>query len=122
MGDTLFDLLQLFRIVTLCRKAAIRKLDGYSASEEVTEVQDHDLRYILRRNPVRIREIAIAPEDKYESLLDKVQRADHCLKEHKKASVEVRPVYVPMEKPARGHVFITMLAYKIVREIERCTP
>lgn len=203
-----------FHYITAITKPQIRRLLSTGVlqldlfDEDVTEVQDRDLRYILRRNPVRAREIALAREDKYQSLRDKVQRANNYLKEHGKASVEVqlrhltaysqklnidrwlqitadgrelrltrnqdalqevalldgcyvirtdlpanvadaqtvhdrykdliqvenafrtmkteclevRPVYVRKEKRTRGHVFITMLAYRIVREIERCTP
>ena len=203
-----------FHYITAITKSQIRSLLSTGVlqldlfDEEITEVQDSDLRYILRRNPVRAREIVLAREGKYESLRDKVQHANSYLKEHVKASVEVqlrhltayaqklnidrwlqitangrelrlirdenalqeialldgcfviktdlpadvadaqtvhdrykdliqvenafrtmkteclevRPVYVRKEKRTRGHVFVTMLAYKIVREIERCTP
>ena len=34
--------------------------------------------------------------------------------------LEMRPVHVRLEKRTRGHVFVVMLAYLVVKELERC--
>ena len=37
-----------------------------------------------------------------------------------KSTLEVRPVYVRKESRTRGHVFVVMLAYQIVKELSQC--
>ena len=187
-------------------KTGVIQLDLFD--EEITEVSDGEVRYILRRNPLRAKEIAKSHPDKYRAFRAKVEAANDDLKEHPKASadiqlrdltayaakrkiltwlklaldgrrvdvsqdeellaseakldgcyviktdlpadvadaetvharykdltkvenafrtmktecLEVRPVYVRKENRTRGHVFITMLAYKVIWEIERCLP
>lgn len=49
--------------------------------------------------------------------LSKVESAFRTMKT---GHLEVRPVYVRKEASTRGHVFVVMLAYLIVRELERC--
>lgn len=187
-------------------KSGIIQLDLFDT--ELTEVTAGDIRYILRRNPVRAKEIVESRQDKFAALQARVDRSNTYLAGHYRAHVEtqlrnlirfavklkisswikfdcqdrtivlsqdldrleeasrfdgcyviktdlpaclvdkttvhdrykdlakvenafrtmktecleVRPVYVRNEKRTRGHVFLTMLAYKIVREIEHCTP
>ena len=38
----------------------------------------------------------------------------------KTAHLEVRPIYVRKASRTRGHVFVVMLAYQILRELARC--
>ena len=38
----------------------------------------------------------------------------------KTAHLEMRPIYVRCEESTRAHVFIVMLAYKIIRELTQC--
>ena len=175
--------------------------------ESLMEVFRDDMRYILRRNPLRMLEIRNNREQKFSSLQDHAAKSNRYLQEHSRADaqvqlralkqyaeklkidkwvklkvddgqimltkdedsldsiskldgcyaiktdltdkgidkeaihdrykdlskvenafrtmktecLEVRPVYVRNAERTRGHVFVTMLAYKIVREIERCT-
>ncbi len=37
-----------------------------------------------------------------------------------KSTLDVRPVYVRKESRTRGHVFVVMLAYQIVKEVAHC--
>jgi len=37
-----------------------------------------------------------------------------------KSTLDVRPVYVRKESRTRGHVFVVMLAYQIVKELAAC--
>ena len=69
-------------------KSGVFQLDLFD--EKVTEVKDGDIRYILRRNPVRVKEIADNRQDKYRSLLEKVKRSNDYLRDHKKASVNIQ--------------------------------
>ena len=38
----------------------------------------------------------------------------------KTAQLDIRPIYHVNEGTTRGHVFVTMFAYAIVRELENC--
>ncbi len=59
-------------------------------SDELKEVIDHDagLRYILRRNPVRVEEIAEQRKSKLVSLEKQIVKASQYLKEHPRAKLE----------------------------------
>jgi transposase len=58
--------------------------------EQLTEVISPDgQRYILRRNPVRVQEIARSRQDKLASLEKAVRQYNQYLKEHRRAKVEV---------------------------------
>lgn len=57
--------------------------------EDVCEVWENAVRYILRRNPVRAEEIAEVRDNKYQMLCDRVHRANTYLETHPRARVEV---------------------------------
>ena len=57
--------------------------------EELAEVQTDEIRYILRRNPIRAAEIGAHRRDKLESLQKELNKQNLYLKEHPKASGEV---------------------------------
>ena len=69
-------------------KSGVFQLDLFD--EKVTEVKDGNIRYILRRNPVRAREIAQTRLEKFQALQSKVEKSNNYLKEHKKASVDIQ--------------------------------
>jgi transposase len=50
----------------------------------------------------------------------RLQTVERDFRTMKTGLLEVRPVFVRKETRTRGHVFCTMLALKIVREVERC--
>ena len=54
--------------------------------------------------------------DRYKSLAEVEWAFRTCKTSH----LEVRPVYVRKESRTRGHVFVVMLAYQIVRELAEC--
>ena len=54
--------------------------------------------------------------DRYKSLADVEWAFRTCKTSH----LEVRPIYVRKESRTRGHVFVVMLAYQIIRELARC--
>jgi hypothetical protein len=54
--------------------------------------------------------------DRYKSLADVEWAFRSCKTSH----LEVRPVYVRKASRTRGHVFVVMLAYQILRELTRC--
>jgi len=56
--------------------------------EDVFEVEDNDIRYILRRNPVRVEEINDSRMSKRKSVEKLVKKKNIYLHEHKRAKVE----------------------------------
>jgi transposase len=202
-----------FYYITAITKPQIRKLMKADIiqmemfGEEVHEVHQEGVRYILRRNPHRAEEIATTRSQKHQSIGQLVQQENVYLKEHPKARVskaaervqakiqrlrvqswlsvtptpesrtlcltvdkatlehaslldgcyviksdlpqsiahkqlihdrykelseverafrtcktghlELRPIYVQTEPSTRGHVLVVMLAYLVVRELQR---
>ena len=54
--------------------------------------------------------------DRYKSLAEVEWAFRTCKTSH----LEVRPIFVRKESRTRGHVFVVMLAYQIIRELARC--
>ena len=75
------------QIKTLCKNEVIQ-MDLFD--NEITEVTDteENIRYILRRNPVREAEIKASRESKWAKLQKLVNEKNAYLKEHKKAKTE----------------------------------
>lgn len=69
-------------------KGSVIQLDLFD--KKVTEITDGDIRYILRRNPLRAEEIADNRHDKLRSLQVKVERSNDYLREHKRASIDIQ--------------------------------
>jgi hypothetical protein len=190
------------QIETLMKKGIIQ-LGLFS--EELCEVENDDIRYILRRNPIRAEEIEKTRKEKIEKVQEVIERQNEYLAGHKRAEVpvakreveklleklklteftkveaeqrrislkidekkkeqlatldgcyviktelnkgdvstetvhqrykdlalveqgfrtiktgllETRPIFVRKEKRTRGHVFVVMLAYIIVHELQK---
>ncbi len=58
-------------------------------SEKICEVEKDDIRYILRRNPIRVQEIEKIRLGKIKKIEKLIEEKNNYLWEHKKASVEV---------------------------------
>ncbi len=69
-------------------KSGVIQLDLFD--EKVIEVTVADIRYILRRNPLRAKEIADNRQDKFQALLAKVERSNNYLKDHERAGVDIQ--------------------------------
>ena len=85
-----------FHYITAITKPQIEKLLEAGAlqmelfDQAVAEVQMSDgLRYVLRRNPTRAKEIQRAREDKYQALGQALEEQNRYLQQHPRASVEV---------------------------------
>jgi len=72
------------QITKLLREGKIRMGDFCN---EIVEILDGNIRYILRRNPVRQQEIQDNREDKLDSVRKLIREKNEYLKEHPKASV-----------------------------------
>lgn len=68
-------------------KQAVLQLELFD--EDLCEVEQEGVRYILRRNPLRVAEMAESKEDKRRSIEALVQKQNTYLREHPGASVEV---------------------------------
>jgi len=76
------------QMMTLIKNNKIKFEDFSSELKEITD-EKAGLRYILRRNPVRMGEIAAQRSSKLQSLEMKILKENIYLKEHPKANVEV---------------------------------
>src|SRR5216683_1704642 len=115
-------------------KRGILQLELFS--EQLCEVEDHSVRYVLRKNETEAAmatslELAgcyvvttdVLPQsmstqevhDSYVSL----QKVERDFRAMKTGLLEVRPLFVRKESRTRGHVFCCMLALKLSRELER---
>lgn len=61
----------------------------------------------------------MATQDVHDNYM-RLQKVERDFRTMKTGLLEVRPVFVRKEERTRGHVFCTMLALKITREMERC--
>jgi len=73
------------QIETLMAKGLIQ-LDLFD--ERVMEVQEGDVRYVLRRNPLRADEMKLTRQGKFDALLEKVEKSNRYLQAHKKPHLE----------------------------------
>ena len=188
------------QIETLLKRSIIQ----YTLFDEnVSEIEENGVRYILRKNPIRAKEISINRNEKKESVEDLIKNRNIYLKNHSRATVkvaktlvenkikrlnisswasvksnkreieliideeklkedsmldgcyviktdvkelgkeqihsrykdlslvensfrtcktnlEVRPIYVRSEQSTYGHVFVVMLSYMIIQELDKC--
>jgi len=68
-------------------KKRVIQLDLFS--EQVCEVENNGIRYILRRNPVRAKEIEKTREEKIKKVQAKIKNRNEYLAEHKRAKLTV---------------------------------
>jgi hypothetical protein len=61
----------------------------------------------------------MATQDVHDNYM-RLQKVERDFRAMKTGLLEVRPVFVRKEERTRGHVFCSMLALKITREMERC--
>ena len=73
------------QIATMLKKKQIT-IDQFS--EQVSEIQENGIRYILKRNPVRQRELMVNRESKFQALCLMVKKENEYLEKHPKASPE----------------------------------
>lgn len=74
------------QIVSLIRKGIIQEA---LFDEDIAEIQEESIRYILRCNPVRKQEIEANRQEKFNSLVDYVASQNSYLDAHPKAQVEI---------------------------------
>ena len=83
-----------FHFITAITKPQIHSLLGQGVIQiglfdaELCEVEEQDVRYILRRNPVRVEEIKCSRTEKIESIERFIEDKNVYLSEHRRARVE----------------------------------
>jgi transposase len=93
-----------------------RKIDVKTDSNEKSRLEKLDGCYVIKTDLSEKIMSAAEVHNQYKEL-SKVERAFKLIKTE---FLEVRPIFVRLEKRTRGHVFSCMLAYMILREIRRC--
>jgi transposase len=66
-----------------------------------------------------VEQAGMAAQDLHDNYM-RLQKVERDFRAMKTGLLEVRPLFVRNEERTRGHVFCSMLALKIVREMERC--
>jgi transposase len=84
--------------------------------ESLKDVAFLDGVYIIKTDVPQDKASAQTIHDRYKDL-SKVESAFRTMKT---GHLETRPIYVRKDPRTRGHVFVVMLAYLIVQELERC--
>ena len=93
-----------------------RRLSLVRDDEALAEVSKWDGCYCLKTDLASKAAPKEVVHDRYKSLADVEWAFRTCKTSH----LEIRPVYVRKESRTRGHVFVVMLAYQIIRELARC--
>ncbi|MEA3473626.1 MAG: IS1634 family transposase [Pseudomonadota bacterium] len=100
----------------LSAASEVRTLSLVRDEEALAEVSKLDGCYCLRTDLTSNAAPKEVVHDRYKSLADVEWAFRTCKTSH----LEVRPIFVRKESRTRGHVFVVMLAYQIIRELARC--
>jgi len=93
-----------------------RTLSLVRDEEALGEISKLDGCYCLKTDLASKAATKEVVHDRYKSLAEVEWAFRSCKTSH----LEVRPVFVRKESRTRGHVFVVMLAYQIIRELARC--
>ena len=96
--------------------SAARTLSLIRDEEALAEASKLDGCYCLKTDLTSQAATKEVVHDRYKSLADVEWAFRTCKTSH----LEVRPIFVRKESRTRGHVFVVMLAYQIIRELARC--
>lgn len=112
--------------ITAITKAQIEKLIENKIlqlelfDENLCEVENNNIRYILRKNPYRQKEMEKNRNSKIEYIIEKIKQRNKYLSEHLKASVEcgIKDIFKIIEKlKLKNIIEIKSLENKIIYEI-----
>jgi transposase len=82
--------------------------------EKYTQARQLDGKYVIVTNVPKVKMTKEAIRGEYKNL----KYVEHAFRDMKTTQLDVRPVFHVNENTTRGHVFVTMFAYAIVRELE----
>jgi len=83
--------------------------------EKYTQARQLDGKYVIVTNVPKETMIKESVRQEYKNL----QSVEHAFRDMKTSQLDIRPIYHINENTTRGHVFVTMFAYAIVRELEK---
>jgi transposase len=84
--------------------------------EKYTKAKQLDGKYVIVTNVEKEKMPKETIREQYKNL----KYVEHAFRDMKTTRLDIRPIYHVNEDTTRGHVFVTMFAYAIVRELENC--
>ena len=84
--------------------------------EKYTQAKQLDGKYVIVTNVKKEK----MPKESIRAEYKNLKYVEHAFRDMKTAQLDIRPIYHINEGTTRGHVFVTMFAYAIVRELENC--
>lgn len=99
--------------VTVAGQDADRRIELTVDEEALAEEAQLDGCYVLKTDLSREAASKQVVHDRYKDLA----KVEIAFRTCKTVELEVRPIYVRLASRTRGHVFVVMLAYRIVREL-----
>ena len=105
--------LKLSWLTVDCRERTLTLRDHVEARQEIEKL---DGCYAIKTDLLKEHASKQIVHDRYKDLA----LVEQGFRTSKTAHLEMRPIYVRCEESTRAHVFIVMLAYKIIRELTEC--
>lgn len=84
--------------------------------ENYTQAKKLDGKYVIVTNVKKEK----MPKEEIRAEYKNLKYVEHAFRDMKTMQLDIRPIYHINEDTTRGHVFVTMFAYAIVRELENC--
>jgi len=84
--------------------------------EKYTQAKQLDGKYVIVTSVPKEKMSKESIREEYKNL----KYVEHAFRDMKTTQLDVRPVFHINENTTRGHIFVTMFAYAIVRELEKC--
>ncbi len=84
--------------------------------DKYTQAKQLDGKYVIVSNVKKEKMPKESIREQYKNL----KYVEHAFRDMKTAQLDIRPIYHVKEDTTRGHIFVTMFAYAIVRELENC--
>jgi len=84
--------------------------------EKYSQAKQLDGKYVIVTNVKKEK----MPKESIRQEYKNLKYVEHAFRDMKTTQLDIRPIYHVNEDTTRGHVFVTMFAYAIVRELENC--
>lgn len=104
--------MQCFYTITISQEVFTVEFDF----EKHTKAKQLDGKYVIVTNVKKEK----MPKESIREGYKNLKYVEHAFRDMKTMQLDIRPIYHINEDTTRGHVFVTMFAYAIVRELENC--
>lgn len=104
--------MQSFYTITISQELFTVEFDF----EKYTQAKQLDGKYVIVTNVKKEK----MPKESIRQEYKNLKYVEHAFRDMKTTQLDIRPIYHINENTTRGHVFVTMFAYAIVRELENC--